>query len=770
MDMAEDDDDETFGEFSFATNGDDDEWGDFVKSPQQSKPPAFNSSALSPPRWEKPSGALPLSIFGDAEEEEHEDDAVANSSGRDESVSIENGSYSSSKKKSDDSKNVVDPDLFGGWTLELNRSYSNVMTSPTSTLDMNGQKQEIDGDDGEDGWQFKDAYSESKTSSDVDNKVDLTVHPVFGGSTYSPERINDSNKSNNFLGVPNGSPNLFVAPNESVDLFVPSNGIFSSSQEVDFTSTQPTRGTLNGFIPETNLEFGINSINGIWDSNPDALTTDYDEDFGEFTAASAETESIRREPSDHDTLSPLKDAIVTWDGEIEEKNSKSNGFRGPFPLSIFGNEESKLDDSSYIEDTFVHQSTSDPKSSLTPTPVISVNDLISSLYSQAEQPSISSVKIPTKFELNFSNEVSSSNQENDDDSLDDNSWDFKDAFSQTEIYNETSCNSFADPSISSKLKLNDCLDFYSKLKEELCLVAKCHFDSLKQSRSNAAVSGEDARIEALDSDLQLVRKELEQINILFEEQDSQDPPLGDRHLNELIEALLEPQFQILESEYQLSEKLLLVEKDLLSATELLRHTNTMLKILNIRTSEEQSTYISIWSDMISVCAQELRHGALIWNQAMEKSVQSHLLSERQGCRFILALGEIYRVVVVLGASAKLFKPWTLTCSLDSSGMYILLEECHTVWSNSGLEEALSNVSASLFDSIKHIRGLDALALQNCVFAEKDSLCWLSILTARVAPGLKMIMWGEEQCFVTLANLWANLISCNPPKLPRLNIG
>lgn len=89
--MAEDDDDEAFGDFAFAafqsnsqSNGlnsladdEDDEWGDFVKSPQQSKPSDTSlkgnhqsDNSVSPTTWVKPSGALPLSIFGDAEEEE----------------------------------------------------------------------------------------------------------------------------------------------------------------------------------------------------------------------------------------------------------------------------------------------------------------------------------------------------------------------------------------------------------------------------------------------------------------------------------------------------------------------------------------------------------------------------------------------------------------------------------------------------------------------------------------------------------------------------
>lgn len=48
------------------------------------------------------------------------------------------------------------------------------------------------------------------------------------------------------------------------------------------------------------------------------------------------------------------------------------------------------------------------------------------------------------------------------------------------------------------------------------------------------------------------------MNFLSEESTWQDHPSGDSYLNEFAEVLLEPQFQRLESEYQLSQKLLLV--------------------------------------------------------------------------------------------------------------------------------------------------------------------------------------------------------------------
>lgn len=96
--MAEDDDDEAFGDFSFAPyqsnslfaapnssagaaaadEDEDDEWGDFVQPPSSQSKPAEaaangdhrSDNSAPPATWMMPRGALPLSLFGDAEEEE----------------------------------------------------------------------------------------------------------------------------------------------------------------------------------------------------------------------------------------------------------------------------------------------------------------------------------------------------------------------------------------------------------------------------------------------------------------------------------------------------------------------------------------------------------------------------------------------------------------------------------------------------------------------------------------------------------------------------
>ncbi|KAK4402202.1 hypothetical protein Sango_0960900 [Sesamum angolense] len=874
--MAEDDDAGTFGEFAFASfqsnsqsnapdslpqeeEEDDDEWGDFVKSPQQSEPshPSLKGHhpSESPPSWVKPSGALPLSIFGEAEEEE-DNSAVAGDLNQGKS-SVVAGHFTSTLADKDvsNSHKFSFDDLYNGfsqikpekapganatgWVDSVaNGVYSssnqnaarsavveskNVDLDTIVELDMNGQLDAsataVD-DDGDDGWEFKDAYSESR-AEEVNTNVDVTAREVserssylsgsasganesldlfgtadetnsninqndirgpsdhspdvgstefgegFGGlpgasaetghkhgvedgahevsqrSAYSSGTVSGLNDSLNLFGTSNGSINFFTMSTESVDHFAASSGTSSTSPEVDLFGIQPSIATLNGFTSNTNSNIKQNDIKGLLDHSPDAEIAEFDEDFGELLLLLQKWDQSLRIP--YDVLSPSKDAVSAPSGEQQGKDTVSNYHKGAIPLSIFGNEEPEIDGSSDVQDVFTYKSTSDQRNNHTPTTVMSINDLISNLYSQTEQiSSISTVQTPSKTRLSLSNAVSCPNRVNDDDHLDHDSWDFKDA-SQTRFDSEASLHGVGntDLSVSSRLKLNNHLDFYSKLKEELCFVTKCQIESLKQARGSAALSGEDAG----DSEFQLVSQELEQMNILLEESNSRDDSSRDSYLNEFVDVLLEPQFQVLESEYHLSQKLLLAEKDLRSAMELLRHTTATLKILSIGTLEEQRVYVSMWSKMISVCAQELKHGASIWNQAVEKHVQTQFLSDPQGRKFVLALGEIYRVVVVLGASAKLFKPWVLSCSVDSPTVCALPEECHALWSTSGLEEAISSVSAptalnntSLLSSIEHILGLDALALQNHVFVGRKSLCRLSMLTAGVAPGMTMVTW------------------------------
>lgn len=104
-----------------------------------------------------------------------------------------------------------------------------------------------------------------------------------------------------------------------------------------------------------------------------------------------------------------------------------------------------------------------------------------------------------------------------------------------------------------------------------------------------------------------------------------------------------------------------------------------------------------------------------------------------GKLFILTLGEIYRAVVILGAAVKFYKPWILLSGASLEEIYALLEECHSLWSTSGLEEAIP--AESCLEAIRHIRNLDEVAIANEVLSQEESQCGLSLLPPGVVPGV-----------------------------------
>lgn len=164
------------------------------------------------------------------------------------------------------------------------------------------------------------------------------------------------------------------------------------------------------------------------------------------------------------------------------KESKLENHKGALPLSIFGDEELEIDVSSNTEDIIVHHNASHSKNDRSPDSNISINDLISNLYSEAEQTSpVHSVQVPNSISFSSQDSVANSNLLNGEDDLDDGEWEFKDGSSQMRTYNDISLLTFEDPPqrSSSNLNLDNYLDLYFKLRNKLCYHAKCHLDDLK---------------------------------------------------------------------------------------------------------------------------------------------------------------------------------------------------------------------------------------------------------------------------------------------------
>jgi hypothetical protein len=163
--------------------------------------------------------------------------------------------------------------------------------------------------------------------------------------------------------------------------------------------------------------------------------------------------------------------------------ARSISHKGALPLSIFGDEGQDSNDPVSYQDISPQLSSSKPIDGVkSPHLNISINDLISSLYSQAEHDTGQN---PSGSGLSPANVVIESNLAGDSDDFDDDSWEFKDASSGIRAEDQASFIGLGEPNTkySTKIELNDYVDFFCKLKEELHFLALCHLDNLKVSSS-----------------------------------------------------------------------------------------------------------------------------------------------------------------------------------------------------------------------------------------------------------------------------------------------
>lgn len=213
--LAEEDDDEGFGEFKFVLNHssetfssnqnnardltfDDDDWGDFVDNNSSQFPnlvekplqfEVFNgvSHTQSPPitsrvlplldpvdcfsdhstkptvekQFEKPKGALPLSLFGDVEEEE-EESGVAGSSTDDAA-----GFFTNQQVDTVETKSSLPPDAaLKDIIINLYNQKEQGEAERSNFSGLNALEKDLvngnDAYDDEDSWEFKDASSKVK--------------------------------------------------------------------------------------------------------------------------------------------------------------------------------------------------------------------------------------------------------------------------------------------------------------------------------------------------------------------------------------------------------------------------------------------------------------------------------------------------------------------------------------------------------------------------------------------------------------------------------
>ncbi|CAL1407314.1 unnamed protein product [Linum trigynum] len=726
-----------------------------------------------------------------------------------------------------------------GWKLNGNLSGSVVQGSNLGSDAMSNGSNAANGNGGfdeegdDDGWEFKAA--ESKVENNVKpeqmkNQNGLNFHPSelnsslnganldFSGWNTSANRVDQSdNWLNNgqvtemkelssndawgivVAGVPtekikhpdsNGFNSSLGGVNADVIRvnpgLLPENDGFTDSDGWAFVKAESDlQGTLGKMENGPKLQstvfhssLNISNLDGGGGVSPNLFATDWDakEEISDTKQLNptiiTETEDEGEDDWEFKVAESESTPIDLSSKTIEIRGSDNNG---ALPLSLFGDEETEPNDPVFYEVTSVQISapeTREDNRGLSSS--LSINDLVSSLYNEVEQTATAS-HLQNQDENGWCpTEIAfASNSSNDAAILDDDySWEFKDA---SAVPMDEEQQSFPKDSTieASNIEHSDWIDLFTKLMEELCLVAFKHVENMKQARTAAALAGEDADVSHLDKEIQDMHNGLRECSPIAEVHSGDQLPCEIR-TSELFEMLQQPKFQVIESEYQLSEKVSQVHNDSKSTLLLLKKAVSLLKILTLVSRQEQTSYICTWSKMLCQCAEELKHGSMIWSHLLQENIQDQVLTSFEGKRYFLALGEIYRVFEILRCAARLYKPWILLEQTDSVSFNTMMSECSALWSSSGLEEALLSISdgsvKALLESIQHLRNLEDDALYEIVFSRQGYTCQLSGLNPAVVPGMETVVWNGSHYLVKLANLWANLISCNAPNLARLHVG
>ncbi|XP_043698366.1 uncharacterized protein LOC122649068 [Telopea speciosissima] len=342
--QTDDDDDEGFGDFKFVSpsfsqsmsvyqdNRVEDEWGDFMDnfSPKQdffgNQPPLSITQTLNPANpsqtsrsfdlfgdfsdhstkttdsklnhvesernsassdakkgWEKPQGAIPLSIFGEEEEDPDSNNPSFN----------DTADPFPAKQLSSPVKNEV---KFGQGLL-LSDLIVNLYSQADQIKIENGSHSNlVDGDENfdDDGWQFKDAISQDKVG-DRDSTVEVEVTsglsgiPVetTAGTTDQQFQVN-SKQSENFEGTLHKS-GLSNGGLDSGDIFTTSDWLSHLSTGLDndlgfVTGITTQNGSIFSQAKQNMTENGSNSKSGDANIGADDNFWDFKDGFSEVTS------------------------------------------------------------------------------------------------------------------------------------------------------------------------------------------------------------------------------------------------------------------------------------------------------------------------------------------------------------------------------------------------------------------------------------------------------------------------------------------------------
>ncbi|WVZ88289.1 hypothetical protein U9M48_034825 [Paspalum notatum var. saurae] len=319
------------------------------------------------------------------------------------------------------------------------------------------------------------------------------------------------------------------------------------------------------------------------------------------------------------------------------------------------------------------------------------------------------------------------------------------------FYNNDMKSSFGTDENQSSRSTSDgiLIEFYHRLREESLIVISRHVKELRDAQKVSTPSDdENSKSAGIGREIQEIYDKLKDYS-LPEGFCTEEHPSKDVCITELLNYTKEEHLKDFEQEHCLAEKIAWALEDVNMAVELYKHSVSTLQILKLL-SKEQGDYVSAWYSLLLPCAQELQHGAALWQESYYANVCDRVISE--GGHYFIALGEIYRVAQILYFSMQCFKPWVLAVPGMLSKMLSCWDSCTSSW------------NSALMESIKNITNLEVLNLQKNIPNEMQ--CRLTLLPTSLVPGLKVVMWNADQCFVKVANLWANRISPDPPQLSR----
>ncbi|OEL31812.1 hypothetical protein BAE44_0007171 [Dichanthelium oligosanthes] len=314
--------------------------------------------------------------------------------------------------------------------------------------------------------------------------------------------------------------------------------------------------------------------------------------------------------------------------------------------------------------------------------------------------------------------------------------------SSSDLFSNNEMNSsFKTDENHSSRSTSDCIsiEFYHRLREESLTVISRHVKDLKEAQEVSTLSNENWKATAIGREIQEIHDKLKDSSVP-EGFCTEEHPLRDVCITELLNCIKGEQLKDFEQEYCLAEKIARAMEDTDVAVELYKHSVSTLRTLELASKEEQGDYVGAWYSMLLPCAQELQHGAALWQESCHANVCDRVISEDPGML---------------------------------SKMLACLDRCSNAWTNC-LETALkrvvdsnrfdASVAKALMESTKNINELELPSLQNFL-PTNEMTCRLSLLPPSIVPGMKLIIWNGDHYFIKVANLWANRISSYPPQLP-----